>query len=127
LCLDWSKQSDNWIVTGGQDKNAHIWDSNTGQNICKIERHTEAIHGACFSHDDRKLVTMGTDKLIIVWELLVDPNMPLVPKAHELFRFSTRYYEDLALSRTHLISVHQSKAKIYNFWSGKQSDNMVLD
>ena len=53
--------SDKWLVSAGKDKAASIWDSASGKCMLKLDRHTDSIQSAQFSHDDTKVYTIGID------------------------------------------------------------------
>lgn len=47
-----------------------VWDSRTGRLVCELlQKHAENVTSAIFSHDDSKLLTLSTDKQLILWDI----------------------------------------------------------
>jgi len=68
--LNWTNTDDRWFISSSNDISARIWDSRSGKLVCEIaNKHTEAVTCAIFSSDDSKVITVGTDRLLILWEI----------------------------------------------------------
>lgn len=74
LALNWTNTDDRWILTAGSDNCARIWDTRTGRLVLVLEKHKDTIQQAIFSPDDSKVVTIGTDKQLIVWDIIHNEN-----------------------------------------------------
>ena len=62
IALSWSTTSDKYLVTAGKEKAASIWSATSGQNLLKLEKHTDCIYQALFApSDDTKVFTIGSD------------------------------------------------------------------
>jgi WD40 repeat protein len=70
--LCWTNQDDRWVLTAGDDLVARIWDARHGKLIVEMDKHTEAIMQAMFTSDDSKVITLGIDKQLIVWEVYLN-------------------------------------------------------
>ncbi len=57
------------IVTGGADKTAKVWDSQTGKYLLTLKGHTDRVSSAAFSPDGQRVVTGSWDKTAQVWDL----------------------------------------------------------
>lgn len=51
------------------DHKAHIWDADTGKELCATSAHTLAVDGMAFSPDSTKLVTACRDGTAKVWDV----------------------------------------------------------
>ena len=56
------------LVTGGADKQARIWDVDSGRELRILRGHTDTVRGICFSPDGKRLATSSSDCTIRVWE-----------------------------------------------------------
>ena len=70
--LNWSNTTDDWFVTSGKDKYATVWSAKTGRQVIKLDGHSSSIQAAIFSHDDRKVFTIGIDQNLVIWEVDMD-------------------------------------------------------
>jgi WD40 repeat protein len=108
--LNWTNTDDRWFVTTSKDKSARIWDSRTGKLVCEVEgRHAEAVTSAVFSHDDTKLLTLSSDKYLILWDIRPSTNTatgitengsnePFPFHAVEICSIETRCFLELVIS-----------------------------
>ena len=48
---------------------ARVWDSKTGKQVVELAKHNDTIQSAAFTSDDTRVITVGVDKLIIIWEI----------------------------------------------------------
>ncbi len=64
-----------YFVTASQDKSIKLWDAENFKlyKIISIEKmgigHTHSINKVAWSHDGNKLISIGDDKKVMVWEL----------------------------------------------------------
>lgn len=56
----------NYVLTGGDDKIAHLWDARTGQEIREFVGHTKGVISVKFSPDGKRVITNAEN--IRVWE-----------------------------------------------------------
>ena len=57
-----------WVLTGGNDKTARVWDAETGQEKAALMGHTDEIRGVAFSPDGKLVLTGSADKTARVWD-----------------------------------------------------------
>lgn len=83
--------------------------------VCELGgKHSESVMSAVFSRDDSRVVTVSTDKYIILWEIrltggpssgaIMTHSSSCTYKAIELSRVETRCYLDLAISESRLVA-----------------------
>ena len=72
VTLNWTNTDDSWIVTGGVDKVARIWDTKTAKPVCEMVGHTDKIQSALFTSDDKLVVTLSVDRKMIIWSITED-------------------------------------------------------
>ena len=51
---------------------AQVWDTSTGAQVLKLDRHTDIVQVALFNHDDTKIFTLGIDQYLVIWEVSLD-------------------------------------------------------
>ena len=57
------------LASGGRDGTVRFWDVKTGNNLRRIEAHSNWIWAIAFSSDGRRLVSSSNDKTIKLWDL----------------------------------------------------------
>lgn len=58
-----------YLVTGGYDGAARVWDVRGGSRVLEIKNaHKKLVTGVDFFPDGRRIVTVGVDRLIIIWD-----------------------------------------------------------
>jgi WD40 repeat protein/transcriptional regulator with XRE-family HTH domain len=58
-----------YLLTGGTDKTARLWQVRTGQTIQIFKGHTGAVNGVAFSPDGRSALTASQDKTARLWDV----------------------------------------------------------
>ncbi len=58
-----------WMVTGGTNGKAVVWDVVRAKNVATIDAHEDEILAAVLSDDGRRLATAGKDDRIKVWAI----------------------------------------------------------
>ncbi len=73
-----------WVVTGGSDGNARIWDARTGQPTEALLNQSGRIHRIVFSPDSRTIATAGrTDGAARIWNTATaEPATPILRHGH---------------------------------------------
>mmetsp|Transcript_16704 Transcript_16704/g.39002 ORF Transcript_16704/g.39002 Transcript_16704/m.39002 type:complete len:189 (-) Transcript_16704:338-904(-) len=61
--------SGKFVATGGTAQLLKLWDYATMELIASCEGHSGAINDLKFSPDDKQLVSVGADGIILVWNL----------------------------------------------------------
>ena len=56
------------VVAGSDDKTAHVWDVNTGNQILVLRGHAESVGSAHFSQDGKRIVTASQDYTARLWD-----------------------------------------------------------
>jgi WD40 repeat protein len=95
--LNWSNTDDRWVITAGADSTARIWDTKTGKLVVALEKHNDIVQSAIFTADDSRVVTVGTDKQLIVWEIVNDDDTNEY-KARDVYKVDIKLYFDMAIS-----------------------------
>jgi WD40 repeat protein len=122
LALNWTNTDDRWIISGGQDSIARVWDTRTGKLVVELAKHQDIIQSASFTSDDSKVVTLGIDKHLIIWEIL-SSEFSTEFKAHEITRIETKNFMELALSQNRLVTMNYTHIQVYNF----SNDDSLVD
>ena len=104
LALNWTNTDDRWVITAGTESVAKVWDSKTGALVMELKGHKDAIQSACFLPDDSKIVTVGVDKQIILWDIKFEGSSPVF-QAKQIDSMDTKNYMDLAVSNTRIVSI----------------------
>jgi ribosome assembly protein SQT1 len=55
------------VVTGGEDDNAFLWRTDTGEEIAKLTGHTDSVITTGWSSDGEMIATGGMDGFVRVW------------------------------------------------------------
>jgi WD40 repeat protein len=58
-----------YVVTGGQDNTARLWETATGLEIRKFEGHRAVVLGVAFTPDGRNILTSSADASVRLWDL----------------------------------------------------------
>jgi len=58
-----------WFVTGGDDRVAHLWSADTGEEIRRFSGHTDPIRALALSSDGKHLFTASDDESACIWDL----------------------------------------------------------
>ena len=56
------------LATGAHDRKAHIWDTETGEELASFAGHQSAVSQVTFSHNGQLLVTSSWDTTTRVWD-----------------------------------------------------------
>ena len=56
------------LASGGKDKTVRLWDTDTGNELVSLRKHTGWTNALAFSPDGKKLTSGGTDKTVNLWD-----------------------------------------------------------
>src|SRR5208283_1751889 len=56
------------VLTASWDKNARLWETESGELLATFQGHTGAVDSAVFSPDGRRVLTASRDKTAQLWE-----------------------------------------------------------
>ena len=56
------------LASGSQDKTVRLWDTDTGDELAILQKHTGWINALAFSTDGKKLASGSTDKTVHLWD-----------------------------------------------------------
>jgi len=60
--------SSQYLLTGGQDGTARLWDVASGRNIATFQGHTAAVHDFALDREAKRIATSSRDGTIRVWD-----------------------------------------------------------
>jgi WD40 repeat protein len=70
------------IVTCSRDRNAKLWDAETGRLLQTLIGHQDAVIMAAFSPDSRRVVTVSRDRVGIIWDVATGHRLATL-RGHE--------------------------------------------
>ncbi|MCF6367059.1 MAG: caspase family protein [Bacteroidales bacterium] len=59
-----------FLITGGRDKTAKLWELATGREMRTFQGHEGTILALCFTPDGKYIATGSTDKKVKLWEVI---------------------------------------------------------
>jgi WD40 repeat protein len=65
------------LATSSNDGTARLWDVETGEELCTLTGHTQAVFDVAFSPDGRLLVTSGWDGTLRFYVLPIEELIAL--------------------------------------------------
>lgn len=57
-----------YVVTGGEDRVAQLWDAHSGRDLRRFEGHTASVNSVALTADGQYLVTGSSDRTARLWE-----------------------------------------------------------
>ena len=82
LCLDICPTDSNRIITGGNDKNAVVFNKENEQIISTLKGHTKKVSKVVFHPNQSTGITASTDSQIRVWNLSTSQTVGVI-RAHD--------------------------------------------
>ncbi|TFK97759.1 Quino protein amine dehydrogenase [Pterulicium gracile] len=56
------------IVSGSRDHTVRVWDTATGEQVAKMDGHSNSVHSVSFSPDGTRIVSGSRDHTVRVWD-----------------------------------------------------------
>ncbi|QJW92750.1 WD40 repeat domain-containing protein [Frigoriglobus tundricola] len=56
-------------ISGGRDKDIHVWDIATGKEIRRFKGHSDYVYQLALSPDGKSLLSASSDKTVCVWDV----------------------------------------------------------
>ncbi|CDR97010.1 WD domain, G-beta repeat containing protein, putative [Babesia bigemina] len=123
-CVTVYPKDEGIFIVGGANRKACQYDARTGKVSLEYSAHMSNVSTATFFNDDRKLMTTGDDRRIVIWEYnlpvpvkqLADPSMHSMPAVvmHPSDKFM------LAQAMSNQILVYESSHSRFRFFGGKR-------
>ena len=63
-----------WLLSGGDDGKARLWDAATGREAAVLEGHTNGVSAVAFSPDGKTIATGGRDGALRLWDADAPPG-----------------------------------------------------
>ena len=104
----------NFLITGGRDKTARLWEVRTGREIRMFQGHIKQVQTVCFSPDGKKIATGSTDGAVKLWDVT---NGKLIKTFKENKRINSIVFTND--SKYLLIGGYSKKLKIINIETGQ--------
>lgn len=82
LCMDIQASDTNKILTGGNDKNAVVFNKETEQVVALLKGHTKRVTDAIFHPSDEFVFTSSPDTTVRTWHVTTAQSLQVV-RAHE--------------------------------------------
>ncbi len=58
-----------YLITGGQDGTARLWDVRTGKQVNRLDAQTTGVYSVAFSPDGQFVLTCGEDNNVRLWDV----------------------------------------------------------
>ncbi|MFS8159752.1 MAG: WD40 repeat domain-containing protein [Candidatus Roizmanbacteria bacterium] len=116
LALNFTNTDDRWIVTCGKDCQARVWDTKSGKLVVELEKHSDFVNNAMFTSDDCHIISVSSDKHIIVSEIIQEDvamngngnaggSFGTKYKFKTLVKIETKNYRDIELGNNTLVAM----------------------
>lgn len=73
---------DQWLATGGNERQVHIWDVASGELAHTLSGHRGEVWGVAFSPDSALLVSVGAEGTIMAWNVQTGVMQYAIEAAH---------------------------------------------
>ena len=67
LCAEFSKDGQ-WLVTGGEDNSARVWNVETAVSLLTLSGHTASVTSVAFSPDLARVISGSQDQVAKLWD-----------------------------------------------------------
>lgn len=124
FCVTVYPKDENVFIVGSSNKKACQFDARTGNISLEYSAHQSNVNTFTFFEGDRKAVSTGDDKRVVVWEYNIpvpikqisDPSMHNMPAV--IVHPSEKFI--LAQAMSNQILVYESSASRFRFFGGKR-------
>ena len=111
-----------WILTGGKDKTAILWDLQAGKSVQQFVGHTDAVNSVALSPDGKLAASASDDKTVRLWD---------VQSGKEIRQFTghTDKVDSVAFSpdgNTILTGSVDKTARLWDVQTGKEVRELTL-
>ncbi len=104
------------IVTASGDETARVWNAATGQQLAKLEGHTDHVVSAAFSPDGQRIVTASEDETARVWNAATGQQVAKL-EGHTGAVYSAAFSPD----GQRIVTASEDKtARVWNAATGQQ-------
>jgi WD40 repeat protein/DNA-binding SARP family transcriptional activator/tRNA A-37 threonylcarbamoyl transferase component Bud32 len=74
-----------FVPNNDQDTSVRLWDLETGQEIRRLEGHTDAVTAVAFSPDQKTILSASLDQTLIVWDIETGNQVLRIETPDEVF------------------------------------------
>ena len=110
-----------FVLTGGADNTARLWDAATGQQIRTFDGHTGGVNSVAFSPDGRFVLTGSDDKTARLWDVETGNVLERL-EGHSSRIFSVAFSPDGHLA---LAGSQDGTTKLWDAANGKELATLV--